>query len=150
MLFRAYVLIARLTPPTPWRVLTGAIAAIVLAQSARAETVVYECKVSQSTVAGVKRIYSDTDRERPELRERFAFNVPKGRGCVIKEGACDATLGRLYVEQDESTITAKGADPPLILSYGFVRKAFYLLIGEDSRFSDRNDCREIELTVIMP
>ena len=94
MLPYTHVLIARMTAQTPWRALTAAIAAVALAQSARAETVVYECKVSQSTVAGVKKIYSDTERERPELRERFAFNVTKGRGCVIRGGACDETLGR--------------------------------------------------------
>ncbi len=134
----------------PRRLAFAAAAALVLAHPAYAETLVYECKISQSTTNGVKKSYSDAERDQPDLRERFAFNVSKGRGCIILDGACEEKLGRLYVEKDESAITAKGADPPLILSYSFVRKAFYLLIGDDSRYSDRDDCREIRLNVVMP
>jgi hypothetical protein len=133
-----------------WRLALVAAAAWALAQSAYAETLVYECRVSQSTIHGVTKSYSDAERDQPELRERFALNLSKGRGCIILDGACEEKLGRLYVEKDESAITAKGANPPLILSYFFVRKAFYLLIGDDSQYSDRDDCREIQLNVVMP
>ena len=133
-----------------WRLAVVAAAAWALAHPAYAETLVYECKVSQSTINGVKKSYSDAERDQPDLRERFAFNVSKGRGCIIRDGACEEKMGRLYVEKDESAITAKGAAPPLILSYSFVRKAFYLLIGDDSRYSDQDDCREIQLNVVIP
>ncbi|MEP7210886.1 MAG: hypothetical protein ABI740_08620 [Alphaproteobacteria bacterium] len=109
-----------------------------------------ECKISQSIVDGTKRVYSDAERAQPGLRERFAFNVPKGRGCIISGDACDEKMGRLYVEQDESTITAKGQNPPVMLTYGFVRKAFSLLFGNDASFSNRDDCHEIHLDVIKP
>jgi hypothetical protein len=153
MLLRACIRTDLLSLATPLRLAvaaTAATAACVLALPVYAETVVYECKVSQTTIAGVKKIFSDAEREQPDLSERFAFNVPRGRGCIILDGACDQKMGRLLVEQDESTITAKGSDPPLILSYAFLRKAFYLLIGDDSRYSDRDDCHEIQLNVVMP
>ena len=153
MLLPAYAPADRLRQPTPWRAakfLAAAIAAGALSQPTQAQTVVYECKVSQSDIAGAKKIYSEAERQQPDLHTRFAFNVPKGRGCIVVKGACDESVGRLHVEQDENTITARGASPPLILSYGFIRKAFYLLVGDDSWFSDRNDCREIELSVVMP
>jgi hypothetical protein len=140
-------------PASPAAYRRFALCAIVLcalALPARAETVVVECKISHRTVNGAGTSYSDTERDQPELRERFAFNVSKGRGCIMAGDACDAKLGRLSAEQDESTVTVRGADPPVMLAYGFTRKAFYLLVGDDTSYSERGDCREIQLDVVMP
>lgn len=125
-------------------------AASAIAFSAQAQTVVVECKISQSVSHGVKKVYTDAERAQPDLRERFAFNVSRGRGCIISGGACDETMGRLYVEQDENTVTARGAERQVMLTYGFNRKSFYLLDGDDSSFSERDDCHEIRLDVVMP
>jgi hypothetical protein len=54
------------------------------------------------------------------------------------------------VEQDESSITAKGNNPPVMLTYGFIRKSFVLLMGDSAVYSEWNDCREIQLDVVMP
>lgn len=125
-------------------------ALVCAALPARAETIVVECKISQRTINGARKSYSDAERERPELRERFAYNVPKGRGCIITGDACDEKIGRLYVEQDESTITAKGENPPVMLTYGYIHKTFSLLVGDDTSWSERDDCREIQINVVMP
>jgi hypothetical protein len=150
MLLRANVCPVHVSPAVYRRLVFGAIALCAFAAPAYSETVVVECKISQRTINGTKTIYSDEEREQPGLRERFAFNVPKGRGCIVSGDACDETMGRLNVEQDESTITAKGQNPPVMLAYGFNRKAFFLLTGDDATFSDRDDCHEIHLDVAMP
>jgi hypothetical protein len=125
-------------------------AVLCAALPAGAETVVVECKVSQRTVDGVRTSYSAAEREQPDLRERFAFNVSKGRGCILSGGACDERIGRLRVEQDESAVTARGDNPPVMLTYGYIHKAFSLLTGDDTSWSERGDCREIQLDVVMP
>jgi hypothetical protein len=127
-----------------------AIALFAIACSASAETIVIDCKVSHSTTGGIGKTYTDAERDKPSLHERFAFNVSRGRGCIVVGDACDEKMGRLYVEQDESTVTARGKNPPVMLAYGFIRRAFFLLVGDDSTYSERNDCHEIQLNVVMP
>lgn len=121
-----------------------------LAAPAGAETVVYECKVSQSTVAGKKTVYDDAARARPDLRLRFAFNVPAGRGCLLAGSECDQKVGRLAVQQDDFSIVGKSANQELQLTYIFLHHSYVLMNGDDFSASNYEDCETVPLTVTLP
>ena len=121
-----------------------------LAAPASAETVAYECKVSQTMTAGVKTVYDAAARELPELRQRFAFNVPAGKGCLIRGSECDLGIGRLIVQQDDISIVGRSANRELQLTYLSLHHSFVLMNGDDFSASNYEDCRAIPLTVTLP
>lgn len=128
----------------------GRLLAVVLAAAfaapAFADTVVYECRLGSVTKGKARKTFDDTAAP----SQRFALNVAKGRGCLIVGDACDMNTGRLDVEQDETSIVAKGRSEPLLLTYMLTRNQFVLIRGDETTSSRRDDCHEIALQPEMP
>jgi hypothetical protein len=121
---------------------------ILWAAEADATPVVYECKISRSTSGAKETLYGDANGK-PNPLERFALDVPAGKGCLVADDTCDARTGRLDVFQDETSIVAHAASAPLMLTYMVNRQQFILIQGNNTLTSEADGCRTIPLEIII-